>query len=39
MVYTECAFYTGTNIFSMRTFKGKIKDDTVSLKITWKILF
>jgi len=39
MVYTECAFYTGSDIFSMRTFKGKVKDDTVSLRITWKILF
>jgi len=39
MVYTECAFYTGSEIFSMRTFKGKIKDNTVSLKITWKIIF
>jgi len=39
VIYTECAFYTGTEIFSMRTFKGKIKDDTVQLKITWKIMF
>lgn len=39
IIYTECAFYTGTEIFSMRTFKGKIKDDTVSLRITWKIMF
>ena len=39
MVFTECAFYTGSEIFSMRTFKGKIKDNTVSLKITWKIMF
>jgi hypothetical protein len=23
----------------MRTFKGKIKDDTVSLRITWRIMF
>ena len=39
MIYTECAFYTGSEIFSMRTFKGKIKDDTVSLRVTWKIVF
>jgi len=39
IVFTECAFYTGSQIFSMRTFKGKIKDDTVSLRITWKIMF
>lgn len=39
IIFTECAFYTGDKIFSMRTFKGKIKDDSVSLRITWKILF
>lgn len=39
IIFTECAFYTGSEIFSMRTFKGKIKDDSVSLRITWKILF
>jgi len=39
IVFTECAFYTGDDIFSMRTFKGKIKDDSVSLRITWKIMF
>ena len=39
IVYTECAFYTGSSIFSMRTFKGKVKDDTVSLRITWRIMF
>lgn len=39
MIYTEAAFYTGDQIFSMRTFKGKIKEDSVSIKITWKIMF
>ena len=39
MIFTECAFYTGSEIFSMRTFKGKIKDDTVALRVTWKIIF
>jgi len=39
IIFTECALYTGDDIFSMRTFKGKIKDDSVSLRITWKILF
>jgi len=39
MAFTECAFYTGSSIFSMRTFKGKIKDDTVALRITWRIMF
>ena len=38
-VFTEAALYSGTNIFSMKCFPGKIKDNTVSLKIVWKILF
>jgi len=39
IIYTECAFYAGSEIFSMRTFKGKIKDNTVGLRVTWKIIF
>lgn len=39
IVYTECAFYAGSEIFSMRTFKGKIKDNTVGLRVTWRIIF
>ena len=38
-VFTEAALYAGANIFSMKCFPGKIKDNTVSLKIVWKILF
>ena len=38
-VFTEAALYAGTNIFSMKCFPGKIKDNTVSLKIVWKIMF
>lgn len=38
-VFTEAALYSGSNIFSMKCFPGKIKDNTVSLKIVWKILF
>lgn len=38
-VFTEAALYAGGNIFSMKTFPAKIKDDSVSLKIIWKILF
>lgn len=37
VVFTEAALYAGTNIFSMKCFPGKIKDNTVSLKITWTI--
>lgn len=38
-VFTEAALYAGGNIFSMKCFPGKIKDNTVSLKIVWKIMF
>ncbi len=37
VVYTEAALYAGTNIFSMKCFPGKIKDNTVSLRIIWTI--
>jgi len=37
--YTECAMYAGTDIFSMRTFPAKIKDNTVILRVTWSITF
>ena len=39
VVYTEAALYAGTNIFSMKCFPAKIKDNTVALRIIWKILF
>lgn len=38
VVFTEAALYAGGNIFSMKCFPGKIKDNTVSLRIIWKIL-
>lgn len=38
-VFTEAALYAGGNIFSMKTFPAKIKDDSVSLKVIWKILW
>ncbi len=37
--YTEAALYADTRIFSMKTFGAKVKDDTVSLRITWSIQF
>lgn len=37
--FTEAALYAGTNIFSMKCFPAKIKDNTVSLRIVWKIIF
>lgn len=39
VAYTEAALYASDNIFSMKTFSGKIKDDTVQLRITWSITF
>ena len=38
VVFTEAALYAGSNIFSMKCFPGKIKDNTVSLRIIWKII-
>jgi len=38
-IFTEAALYAGSNIFSMKCFPAKIKDNTVSLRIIWKILF
>lgn len=38
VVYTEAALYAGGNIFSMKCFPGKIKDETVSLRIIWSII-
>lgn len=38
-VFTEAALYVNDRIFSMKTFPGKVKDDTSSIKITWKIIF
>jgi hypothetical protein len=43
VIYTEAAMYSKNmgvdNIFSMRTFPAKIKDNSVVLKITWSIIF
>ena len=38
-VFTEAALYAGTNIFSMKCFPAKIKDNTVSLRIIWRLFF
>lgn len=39
VVYTEAALYTGSDIFAMKTFKAKVKDDSVLLRIIWTITF
>jgi len=39
VIYTEAALYAGSRIFSAKTFKGKIKDASVLLRIIWVITF
>ena len=39
VVYTEAGLFIDSNIFAMKTFKGKIKEKSVSLRITWQIIF
>ena len=38
-VFTEAALYAEDEIFSMKCFKGKIKESSVALRIIWKIMF
>lgn len=37
--YTEAAFYCGTNIFSMKCFPVRVKDNSVKIKIYWSFQF
>ncbi len=39
IIYTECGLYIDENLIAMRTFKGKVKDDSVALRITWNLIF
>jgi len=39
VTYTEASLYAGDTIFSMKTFRGKIKDSSVLVRIIWKISF
>jgi len=38
-VFTEAALYSEDDIFAMKTFAAKIKDNTVLLRIIWTITF
>jgi hypothetical protein len=38
-VFTEAALYANDRIFAMKTFKAKVKDSTVLLRIIWTITF
>jgi len=37
--YTEAALYAGSEIFSMKTFPARVKENTVKIVITWSIIF
>jgi len=39
VAYTEAALYAGGEIFSMKTFPARVKEDTVKFEITWSIIF
>lgn len=39
IAYTEATLYTGDDIFSMKTFPARVKEDTVSFEIIWSIIF
>lgn len=39
IAYTEAALYSGTNIFSMKCFSARVKEETVKLEIIWSIVF
>jgi len=37
--YTEAGFYCGSDLFNMKTFAAKVKNSSVSIRITWRISF
>ena len=39
VAYTEAALYAGAELFSMKTFPARVKEDTVKFEITWSIIF
>lgn len=39
VAYTEAALYAAEDIFSMKTFPARVKEDTVKFEITWSIIF
>ena len=39
VAYTEAALYAGGEIFSMKTFPARVKEDSVQFVITWSIIF
>lgn len=39
IAYTEAALYAGGELFAMKTFPARVKEDTVKLVITWSVVF
>ena len=39
IAYTEASLYAGDDIFSMKTFPARVKEDTVKLLISWSVIF
>lgn len=39
VTYTEAGLYAGDEIFAMKTFPSRNKEETVLLKLTWNIIF
>lgn len=39
LAYTEAALYAGSEIFSMKTFPARVKENTVKFEISWSIIF
>lgn len=39
VAYTEAALYAGSEMFSMKTFPARVKEDTVKFEINWSIIF
>lgn len=39
MIYNEAGIYAGTDLFCMKTFPSKVKDETVIMRIIWSIIF
>ena len=39
VAYTEAALYAGDNLFAMKTFPARVKENTVKFIITWSIIF
>jgi len=39
VAYTEAALYSNEEMFSMKTFPARVKENTVKFIITWSIMF